>query len=293
MSATYPFSALFVTNPMCFRIHTVCASWIVVLLLSLTLAYGKDAEAIIPENVVQLFNGRNLNGLYTWLEDSKYEDPRKVFTVEDGVLHISGDGFGYVCTNERYKNYHLVVEYRWGDKTWRARKTQARDSGVIVHCVEPDGSCSNRFMAGIEAQIIEGGTGDFWIVPGKRADGSEIPVSLNAETAQDRDGETVWKEGGDRKVFPSAPIQRINWFNKDPDWADVLGFRGKQDIDSPGKEWTRLEVICDGGHIINRVNGIQVNEGFDAVPSSGKILIQTEAAELYVRRFELQPLDIE
>ncbi len=70
----------------------------------------------------------------------------------------------------------------------------------------------------------------------------------------------------------------------------MLGFRGKQDIDSPGKEWTRLDVICDGGHILYRVNGILANEGFDAVPSSGKILFQSEGAEVYVRRFELQPL---
>ncbi len=275
---------------MCIRVHAICASWMAIVLSSLTLAYGEDAQAISPKNAVQLFNGKNFDGLYTWMEDSKYEDPRKVFTVEDGMIHISGDGFGYVCTKQRYKDYHLVVEYRWGDKTWRSRKTQARDSGVIVHCVDPDGSCSNRYMAGIEAQIIEGGTGDFWIVPGKRADGSIIPVSLTVETAQDRDGETIWKKGGERKVFDSAPIQWINWFGKDPDWADVLGFRGKQDIESPGKEWTRLDVICDGGHIMYRVNGVQANEGFDAVPSAGKILIQTEGAELYVRRFELLPL---
>lgn len=273
------------------RVHTVCASWMVIVLSSLTLAYGEDTEAIRPKNAIQLFNGKNLDGLYTWLEDAKYEDPRKVFTVEGGVLHISGDGFGYVCTKRRYKDYHLVVEYRWGDKTWRERKTLARDSGVIVHCVEPDGSCGNRYMAGIEAQIMEGCTGDFWIVPGNRADGSNIPVSLTVETAKDRDGETIWKKGSERKVFNSAPGQRINWINKDPDWADVLGFRGKQDIENPGKEWTRLDVICDGGHIICRVNGVQANEGFDAAPTSGKILLQTEGAELYIRCFKLQPME--
>jgi hypothetical protein len=262
----------------------------VVILSGLSLAYAEDAEPIVPQKAtIRLFNGKNLDGLYTWLSDAKYDDPRKIFTIEDGMLHISGNGFGYICTKQRYKDYHLVVEYRWGDQTWLSRKGRAKDSGVIVHCADPDGSFGNTYMAGIEAQIIEGGTGDFLVLPGKRADGSVIPAALTAETTKDRDGETVWKKGGQRMTFNN--FGRINWYGRDPDWSDVLGFRGKQDIESPGKQWTRLDIICDGGHIVYRVNGIQANEGFDSVPSSGKILIQTEGAEVYVRRFELQPLD--
>jgi hypothetical protein len=259
-----------------------------VILSGIALTCGEDATPISPSSApIQLFNGKNLDGLYTWLSDAKYEDPRKVFTVENGMLHISGDGMGYICTKQRYKDYHMVVEYRWGDRTWQHRKTHAKDSGAIVHCVEPDGSYGNVFMGGIEAQVIEGGTGDLLVVPGKRADGSDIPVALTAETTKDRDGETVWKKGGQRVTLHSG---RVNWYGRDPDWDDVLGYRGKQDIESPGKEWTRLDVICDGGHILYRVNGILANEGFDAVPSFGKILFQSEGAEVYVRRWELQPL---
>ena len=269
------------------HLRTLCASAIV--LASLTLAYGDEAEPISPKDtVIQLFNGKNLDGLYTWLQDAKYEDPRKVYTVEDGMLHISGDGLGYISTKQRYRNYHLVVEYRWGERTWQTRKTCAKDTGVIVHCAEPDGSYGNIFMAGIEAQIIEGGTGDLIAVPGKRADGSTIPVSLTGEIAKDRNGQPIWHKGGQRTTLNA--FARINWFGRDPDWKDVRGFRGKQDIDSPGQQWTRLDVICDGGHITYRVNGIQANEAFDVVPSSGRILIQSELAEVYVRRFELQPL---
>jgi hypothetical protein len=258
-----------------------------VILSGLSSAYSEQSEPISPKDrAIQLFNGKNLDGLYTWLSDTKYDDPRRVFTVKQGMLHISGEGMGYICTKQRYKDYHLVLEYRWGDRTWQSRKMCAKDSGVIVHCVEPDGSYDNTFMAGIEAQIIQGGTGDFILVPGKRADGSDIRMSLTAEIAKDRDGETVWNSGGQRVTLHGG---RINWFGRDPDWADVLGFRGKQDIDSAGQQWTRLDVTCDGSHVVYRVNGIQANEGFDAVPSSGKILIQSEGAEIYIRRFELLP----
>lgn len=269
------------------RIFGVC----VILLCGVAFARGADTEPVSPKDApIALFNGKNLDGLYSWLQDTKYEDPRKVFTVENGMIHISGDGFGYVATKKRYKDYHLVVEYRWGDRTWRHRKDKAKDNGIIVHCVEPDGTCSGTYMSGIEAQIIEGGTGDFWIVPGKHPDGRDVFVSLDIETAKDRDGEVIWKKGGERSTFVAKEMQRINWRDKDPDWSDKLGFRGKNDIESPGHEWTRLEVICDGGHITNIVNGVVVNEGFNAVPSSGKILLQTEGAEAFVRRFELLPL---
>jgi len=250
---------------------------------------GADAEPICPRSPIALFNGKNLDGLYTWLRDAKYEDPRGVFQVAGGALHISGDGFGYVATKRRYKDYHLVLEYRWGERTWQSRKNNARDSGLILHCVEPDGSFGGTFMAGIEAQVIEGGVGDILVVVDKLPDGSPAPVSLSAETAKDRDGETIWKQGVPRVAFDK--FSRINWFGRDPDWEDVLGFRGPRDLDSPGQQWTRLDVVCDGGHIRFYVNGTLANEAFDARPSSGKILFQTEGAEIFVRRFELLPLD--
>jgi hypothetical protein len=270
----------------------VFPAWLAALVATLVTTAGQAAQAddaVRPKDgVIRLFNGKNLDGLYTWLKDTKYEDPRKIFTVENGLLHILGNDVGYVATRHRYRDYHLVVEYRWGEKTWAGRVDRARDSGVIVHCVEPDGSYGQgTFMAGIEAQIIEGGTGDFIVVPGERADGSKIEVALTAETAKDRNGETVWHQGGERKTLNSG---RINWFGRDPDWADKRGFRGRHDVQSPGQQWTRLEVLCDGGHIVQIVNGVQVNEGFDSVPSSGKILLQTELAEVYYRRFELYPL---
>jgi len=255
------------------------------LLLSL-LAAAPDT-AIRPTEVIRPFNGRNLDGLVTWLREEKHEDPRGVFTVQNGMLHISGDGLGYIRTKDRYRDYHLVLEFRWGGKTWGKRVERSRDSGVIVHCVQPDGSYAGIFMAGIEAQMIEGGTADFIVCSGKRADGSPIVSSLTAETTKDRDGESVWHPGGQRVTIHGG---RVNWYGRDPDWKDVVGYRGREDLENPLGQWNRLEVICDGRRIENRLNGVKANEGFDADPSSGQILIQTELAEVFVRRFELWPL---
>jgi hypothetical protein len=113
-------------------------------------------------------------------------------------------------------------------------------------------------------------------------------VTVSAETTQDRDGETVWKQGAERKTFTRG---RINWFGRDPDWKDILGFRGAHDVEYPPGEWNRCEVVCEGGHIQAHLNGKLVNEAFDAFPAAGKILFQAEGAELFFRTIELHPLE--
>jgi hypothetical protein len=245
-------------------------------------------KAISPKDgPIKLFNGRDLTGFTTWLQDAKKEDPRKVFGVTDGMIHITGDGFGGLLTEKEYAEYRLVCEFRWGERTWGTRKKAARDSGVLVHGTGPEGGYSGIWQASIEAQIIEGGVGDVLVVPGKDESGKPIAVSAKAEVTHDRDGESVWKAGAEVKSFTSG---RINWFGRDPDWKDELGFRGKDDVEKPFGEWNRLEVICAGARVTNIVNGVTVCEVFDVTPTAGRISIQTEGAELFVRTFELHPL---
>ena len=246
-------------------------------------------EAIKPtDGVVKLFNGRNLEGFYTWTRGTTYSDVKKNFTVKDGMIHVLGDGFGGLITNDAYRDYHLIIEFKWGEKTWGNRVDRTRDSGLLLHCWGPDGGYSKTWMASIEAQIIEGGVGDILILTGTDpVTGRQFPTSLTAEIARDRDGEMVWKKGGQPTTVSRG---RINWFGRDVDWADTIGFRGKDDVESPHGEWTRMEVIADGDRLLYKVNGVVVNEAFHASPSAGKILLQTEQAEMFVRRLELWPL---
>jgi hypothetical protein len=265
----------------------VCVSAVALLSCSAAAADPQPAERPV-DGPIKLFNGKDLSGLYTWLRDARYEDPRQVFTAHDGILRISGDGLGYLCTEQSYRDYHLIIEFKWGERTWGDRKDRARDSGVLVHCHGPDGNYGGTWMASVEAQIIEGGVGDLLVLTGKDPDdGTPVPTSLAAQVEKDRDGETVWSPEGKQQTFTSG---RINWFGRDPDWKDEVGFRGPQDVESPFGRWTRMDVICDGGSIVVKVNGVKVNEASEASPASGKILVQTELAETFVRRWELWPI---
>jgi hypothetical protein len=250
-----------------------------------------NESAVSPEHgVIKLFNGENLDGLYTWIQDTQYDDPRGVFTVTDGMLHVSGDGYGGILTERTYEDYHLVLEYKWGEKVWGDRAERTRDSGMLIHSNGADGGCAGRWMPAIEVQIIEGGVGDFILVAGKDDGGQPVPLSITCEVGKDRDGETIWKPGEPRQTFDLENRARVNWLNRDPDWEDKLGYRGANDVDSPHGQWTRMDVISDGGHIQTFINGVKVNEAFDAVPRSGKLQLQTEQAEFFVRRWELWPV---
>jgi Domain of Unknown Function (DUF1080) len=279
------------------------ASWQVVTMLALAsvscLCAGVRARAdqeptkpaISPtEDVIRLFDGRTLDDCDVWLKDTRHEDPRRVFRVTDGMLHVTGDGLGAIITRSRYRNFHLVLEYKWGDRTWGEREDNARDSGLLIHSNGQMGGYQGIWMPSIEVQIIEGGVGDFVPVGGPDEAGKPVVLSLTANVGRDRDDEVIWKEDGVRETFRTPKMRRINWYGRDPDWKDAKGVRGPQDKDSPLGQWTRIDVLSDEGHITTYVNGIKVNEAFEASPSEGRIQLQSELAEVFFRRWELWPL---
>ena len=265
-------------------------------LISHLVRAASSGEASAPVyQFTRLFNGANLDGLSTWLVDTKYEDPRRVFSVTNGMIRVSGDGLGYLATNRQYRDYRLVVEFKWGRQNWPwgDRIGKARDSGIFLHATGPDGNSHDgkgAFMAAIECNLFQGAIGDFLLIRGNALDGSLISPKLTAEVAgeHDADGWFTWQKGGRRQMIQTWG--RLNWFGKDRGWKDAIDFRGTRDVESPAGDWTRVECICDGSRITTKVNGVTVNEAFDVSPAFGKILLQCEGSEIYFRTFELHPL---
>jgi hypothetical protein len=242
---------------------------------------ARKREAISPKgSVIKLFNGKDLRGLYTWLKETKYADPEKVFAVTNGLLQISGAIDGYIATEREFKDYHLVVEYQWGKRTYGSQTV--RNSGILLHGVGPDGNHS-PWMSSIECQIAQGCVGDFIVIRGKDEKGTTIPVTLKSETTVGPDGRTRWQKGG----RPTAYSGRQFWWSlHDPDFKELIDTRGKNDVESPLAEWTRVECICDGNRITVIVNGVTVNECHDAFPAAGKILLESEGFEIFFRKYE-------
>ena len=235
-----------------------------------------------------LFNGKDLGNFYTFIKDrGRDTDPKRVFTVQDGMLRISGEEWGCVTTVEEYENYHLVAEFKWGDEAFAPRVDKARDSGILVHSIGEDGGYSGVWMHSIECQLIEGGTGDLLVVgDGTNDFNVTCPVRIdtndkgNGAHYFDPDGELVTITGG-----------RINWWGRDSDWKDVFNFRGKKDVEKPIGEWNTLECIADSNTLTVILNGVTVNRAVDCKPTKGRIQIQAEGAEIFFRRVDLLPLE--
>ena len=213
------------------------------------------------EKVVHLIQGNDRSPFYTFLRDiGRDSDPNNVFTLTNGVLRISGENYGYIATHEtNFANYKLVAEYRWGPKTWAPRENNARDSGILIHFNGKD----QVWPKSIEAQIIEGGTGDILVVSG-----AYLTV----------DG-----------VTKGPKIERFDRPGRNP-WKDEKGFRGPNEIEKPAGEWNTMEVLSDHGKVSIKVNGHTTLTGTNSNPASGKILMQSEGAEIFFRRLDLYPL---
>lgn len=277
---------------------TTLAAALFTTLVSCEKPQGSANGVITPKKTINFLSDPEFKNFTFNLDDKKsITDKREdVWTIKDGVMHISGKGFGYIRPKQSYRDYHLVMDYKWGEKTFASKKDAARDCGLLVHCHGEDGSVNNTWMPSIEAQLIEGGTGDFLVLDTNRGTPEYVGSTMKVEIVKDRDGETVWKKGGTPTVFPYTVegkrrvYRRANWKDRDPDWKNVKDWTSKSDQEVPHGGWNRIEVICKGSAIQVLLNGELVNEGSEASPSEGSICLQSEGAELWVRRYELWPL---
>jgi hypothetical protein len=143
---------------------------------------GKKPEKEQPKGKsgdIMLFNGKDLNNWVFTLKDPSV-DPKTVFTIQDGVIHIKGDPFGYMRTKETYSDYNLHVEWRY--------PKELSNSGVFIHAQQPD----TIWLRCFECQLKAGSAGDFVLMNGAdldRTDKSGRVVKKLAESNEKPVGE--------------------------------------------------------------------------------------------------------
>jgi len=241
---------------------------------------GPDNPATTPKSPMVLFNGKDLTNFYHYTRESKLADPNKVFTVSGSILRISGQEWGGITTKEVFRDYRLIVEWKWGQKGWNEREKKARDSGILIHGHGPDGGYNGIWLESFESQIIEGGSGDILVVAKTTPMSASCLCNLEGkEMYFNPKGEVMTRTTG-----------RINWYGRSREWKDEFAFRGKEEVEKPVGQWNRQEVIAAGDRMVNLLNGKLVSAAFDLSHTQGKIQVQSELAEIFVRRIELQPL---
>ncbi len=211
-------------------------------------------------------------------------DPKNVFSFEtiegEQVLHISGEVYGALTSKKEYKNYHLKMQFKWGEKIWAPRIGKPRDSGVLYHCTGPYRKFWNVWMASQEMQVQEGDVGDYY---GLSNVGIDIPSAL----VDDKKG-LDYKRGATLNKFSKIEKGRPAHCDKGFDNENAHG------------EWNTLELICYEGTSLHIVNGKVVMALFNSryqnsekefLPlEKGRIQIQSEAAEIFYKNIAIKSI---
>lgn len=235
---------------------------------------------------IALFNGNNLDGWDFFQEGVGIRDTTSAVTVHDGLIHMLGPdhrggdapGFGHIVTPREYGNYHLKVEYRFGEKRFEPRLLAKRNSGLLYHTFpERDRVWPNS----VEFQFEESDVGD------------AICMNTRCFPGADQGGTPAWpNQAGfaQRPTFavvnPRPPIERQRVIKNGN--FERLG------------EWNTVELIAVGDKAAHLVNGRIVNSlyeitGQDVVDrnvyrslTKGRIALELEGAEVFFRRVDIR-----
>ena len=246
------------------------------------------ALVALTSGAIELFNGKDLSGWYTYLQGKGRNcDPDGDICVTNGVIRMSGRGFGALVSDEAFSNYRLRVEYRFlGGEQFGWKKGWAPDSGILFHSTGPDGAFEGMWMESLEMNLIKGATGDFWSVgaPGK----DTVALSCRAGARRHEDRFAVYDPQG-AEVFTITGNTRVCRMDIDPDWRDRYETTVASN-ENPIGEWNVAELVCRGDEVTAIFNGKVVNRGFGAKPTSGRIQLQMEGCPIEFRRVTLDPL---
>jgi hypothetical protein len=198
----------------------------------------------------------------------------KVFSIveEEGekLIRISGEINGSLATRDTFANYHLQLVFRWGDDVYTNR-----NSGLLYHSFGPFGEAIGTWMVNIECQLMHGRLGDTYLMNNTYC---ETAVKETEEGFQ-------YLPGGEVKKFSEE--------------HNGQGIRKAADVENPVGEWNKVDLYCVGRTAVHVVNGqtVMVNENTGKIENgnvipltSGKIQLQSEGGELFIKTIRIKPL---
>ena len=208
-------------------------------------------------------------------------DPDGVFRLVEGTIRVEGFPYGYFITKEEFGDFHLRVEFKWGEATHGTREGKARDSGILYRAIEVEQraeaarSNGSIWPKALEFQLMEGGTGDVILLGGAELTVNGVRKGGDLGIQIDRFDKTdLGRQGG----WPAH-------------YRAAAGFRDpNNEVEKPHGEWNLLEMVAEGDRIKYWVNGTLVMEGQEASLARGRILFQSEGSELFYRNIEVRPI---
>ncbi|MBF9149377.1 3-keto-disaccharide hydrolase [Novosphingobium jiangmenense] len=245
------------------------------------------AAAAAPSPWRPLFNGRDLDGWTIYQDGEGNRDAHDAIRIEKGgVLHMLGQSFtgpdvngsvrasfGHIATKSLHGNYHLRMDFRFGERRFAPRAWQRRNSGLLYH-MGPE--LDRLFPDCVEFQFEEGDIGD------------AIMVNTRALQGPLLGGTPLWPT-----YFPGLPTTYADPINAGGiarQWHRHAG--DYERIDG----WNTVDLVAIGDQAAHMVNGRIVNSLFRMAGrtgqplTQGRIALEFEAAEVFMRNVMIRDL---
>lgn len=235
-----------------------------------------------------LWNGHSLDGWNFHQDSVGEEDAMGVVSIRDGVLHFHGEGYahdtappGFISTLAEFGNYHLRLQYRWGERRWAPRGWQARNSGVLFH-MGPQRP-GKLFPECIEFQMQESNCGDAILIDTLGVQGPSLG------------GTPLWPNW--IPALPDTPIEPIRAGGYARRWLPR-----HSNFERHG-DWNTLDLVVFDDQAAQLVNGRIVNtlfklarelpDGSRQPLTRGRIALEFEWAAITFREVMIRELDEE
>lgn len=265
-------------------------------------------QTLVLENIPKatgpaeaLFNGKDLDDWTAWLG---YRDPAQtylkdhdapigvagkgdIFTVvtEDGApaLHVSGETWGSLVHKGDFSNYHLRLEYKWGEKRYAPRLNEPGNNGLLYHTHGAPGAVWGTWARSVEFEIMAGSVG--MVVP--VGDGLEVKSGVAIDPAIIDPKQRFMVGAPQGKAVGNTALWNIE---------------SSRNADKPIGEWNTLDLYVYANHAVHVVNGVPVMEVWGICDKAsedapceplthGAIQLQSEGAETFFRHITIEPID--
>lgn len=202
----------------------------------------------IQTEFAALMNGRDLEGWHIWLKGLGKNND------PNHIFTVEPDG---VLHDVGKDLGYIITEKRFDNYhftvefKWGARRWPPREANKRDSgiCYNiPDGEPDDIWPASIECQIQEGDVGDLWLLGYS----------------------TIQVDGKQNPPLNHSQIVK------------------KKDGEKPNGEWNTVEVISFNGKCAHIVNGVLVHYGENASLIGGRILLQSEYAEVYYKNVKIR-----
>ena len=248
-----------------------------------------------------LFDGRSLRGWEAWLG---YADPAITYRADPGVrpigtrrtggddftvamidgapaIRVKGQTWGSLVHRADLRDYHLRLQFRWGDKRWPPRADLPPNNGLLYHTHGAPGAVFGTWRPSAEFEIMTGSTGMIVAVGEKlrgRTDVAYDPALIAPHLR--------FRAGG----------RTIDIVNGSPTW----NVEAATDAERPIGQWNTLDLYVVGDHAVHVVNGVPVAEVRDLATiaadgtrrplTHGRIQLQSEGVETWFRNISVEPI---